>query len=325
MSATVIGTLTVQGERDDEGHRTFTVVSAVKTTDVDDGPLTVMNASGAYAVGSTYSLGNDSDSWAFCYPYAKVTIKDEKEGDPTKLWKLEQKFSTKPLKRCQDTSIENPLSEPQKISGSFVQYTKEAAFDRHGRLIKSSSHELFRGPQTEFDAHRATVKIQQNVSSLGLATFTAMVNTVNDSTLWGLSARKIKLSNVAWERQLYGSCTYYYTRGFEFDIDFEGFDRRILDEGTKVLNGHWQDPTGTGSGSAGTAGSEWVLDDINGAAPNKNNPQHFIRYKDRNGENARIILDGNGEPLADGENPYYFDVEYYAESNFLLLGIPTSL
>jgi hypothetical protein len=59
--------------------------------------------------------------------------------------------------------------------------------------------------------------------------------------------------------------------------------------------------------------------------PDSTNPQHFIRYKDRNGENARVLLDGAGIPIEDGATPVYRDVEYYPESNFLLLGIPLTL
>jgi len=238
--------------------------------------------------------------WAFCKPTLVVSVHQEREGDPTKLWKVENTYSTKPSKRCQDESIEDPLLEPQKVSGGFVKYTEEATEDRNGVAIKSSSHEMFRGAQVEFDANRPTVRIEQNTARLGLATFTEMIDTVNDRTLWGLAARKIKLSNITWSRNLYGQCNFYFTRNFEFDINFNTFDRKLIDEGTKVLN-----------------------PDLVGA--DKDNPKHFIRYKDANDENTRVILDGNGNALTDGANPVEITIEKYEESNFLLLGIPTNL
>lgn len=311
--------------RDAEGHRKFKVghLAQALTT---DGPYIVLNTPGLPQIGSIWAFDNDVDLWAFCTPVAKVSIHQEKKGEPNRWWEIEQEFSTRPLSRCQDIQIEDPLLEPDKVSGSFVKYTVEAAYDRFGNLIKSSSHEMFRGPQVEFDRNRPTVHIEQNRATLELSTFSSMIDTVNSAPLWGLGTRRIKLSAAAWERKVLGVCGYYYTRIFDFDIDYNTFDRDLLDEGTKVLNGHWDKATG-----------HWELDTIGGAAPNPNNPQHFSRYKDRNGENARVILDGNGRPAdsvigeagtstgTDSSGPAgTFHLEYYPESNFLLLGVPTS-
>jgi hypothetical protein len=297
--------------------------------------------------------------------------------------------------------------EPQKISGTFAKYTKEAVFDRNGNAIVTSSWERMKGPEVEFDHNRPAVRVEQNVVALDLATVAPMIDTVNDATLWGLAERTIKLTNFAWERKLYGSCNFYYTRVFDFDIDYNTWDRNLLDEGTKCLNGEWGPVggipgsgctvdvtaaagiitgvalgaggtlypssstiqlavsggtgglvsattnasgvvTGVSLSSGGTAGyttasgvatsvsvSGWVLKQIGGAAPNKNNPQHFTRFKDRKGENCRVVLDGNGLPastnifsnrqLNTSGDPGMVFVEYYGESNFLTLGIPTSL
>jgi hypothetical protein len=113
---------------------------------------------------------------------------------------------------------------------------------------------------------------------------------------------------------MYGICNFYFTRIFEFDINFETFDRTIYDEGTRVLNGHWDKTTG-----------DWVLDDINGGAPDPQNPKHFKRYKDRNGENTRAMLDGNGKPVDDGANLTTVDIQYYKETDFTTLGLITDL
>lgn len=328
MAAVVRGGVrTWSGNKDDEGHYEFKVTHIVKAA-VTDGPYAVLNASGLPQTGSVWNLEGTPYNRAFCYPGKTASIHQEKEGDPNEFWRVESKFSTRPLNRCEEEEPETPLEEPQQVSGSFVKYTKEATRDRYGDPIKSSSHEMFRGPQTEFDHNRPGVHIVQNVPALELALFSSMVDTVNDSTLWGLGPRKVKLSNATWERKYYGSCLVYYTRTFDFDIDFKGFDREVLDEGTKALHGHWE-------------GRYWQLDDIDGEPPDKENPAHFDRYKDRKGENTRVLLDGNGSPLSlplfdatgtgtgtgtgtDGGSPVYLDIEYYDENDFLLLGIPTS-
>jgi hypothetical protein len=59
----------------------------------------------------------------------------------------------------------------------------------------------------------------------------------------------------------------------------------LLDEGNKVLNGQFNPTTG-----------DYEVLNINGQPPNPRNPTHFGRFKDRNGENTRVILDGGGLP-----------------------------
>jgi len=318
------------GERDDEGHRTFTIGHRVRTTSFDDGPAVVMQCPGLPTPGIAWGFGNDVDIWAFCYPGMKVDMYKNKPGHKHLHWLVTQKFGTKPLKRCQDTSIEDPLMEPQKVSGSFVKYTKEVTVDRFGAYIKSSSHEMIRGPQVEFDANRMQVNISQNVASLELGLLASMVDTVNDSVLWGLPARTVKLSEASWEKKYNGSCYVYFTRNLGFDIDFNGWDRHIVDEGTKALNGEMRE-------------GEWVVKNfLDGDGnptiePDSSNPQHFVRLQDEKGNVMRMILNGYGIPISAGDQtgtgtgttsspvPGQVPVEYYGESNMLLLSIPSDL
>lgn len=281
--------------RDREGHRTYKLRLQVRTSSLSDGPATVLETPGLPLIGSIWNFGNDFDAYAYCTPEATVTPVVKNEAN--RWWFVDHTFSTNLGQRCQDNRIEDPLNEPEKLSGSFVKYKEEASRDRFGNAIKSSSHEMFRGPQVEFDNNRPTVVIEKNFSVLGLDTFAEMVDTVNDATLWGLAKRKIKLSNVSWTRKLFGTCNFYFTRRYEFDINFDTFDREVIDEGTKVL----QD------------------------GGNKDDPRDFIRYKDQFGENNRVLLDGMGNALANGAAPINITVEKYDESNFLLLGIPTVL
>lgn len=303
MTGSVKGRLNWTFNRDIDGNREYKLLSLVKCTDVTDGPKTAFLASGLPAIGAYWNYGNDTDAYAFCLPTG--TARPVVTREPGYWWEVENTFSTKPLRRCQDTQIENPLSEPQGISGTFVKYTRSLERDANGNCILSSSHELIEG--LERDANRFSVVIEQNVSTLGLATFAAMIDCLNDATLWGLAAGKVKLSNVSFSRKLYGSCTYYYTRRFEFDIDFLGFDIiEVADAGFKVFD-----------------------DDRYPDTPEfRANPNNYILAQDGRGGNPpkKVLLDGNGDRLLDPLNPVFLDpIPVYPRVNMLTLSIPTSL
>jgi hypothetical protein len=125
-----------------------------------------------------------------------------------------------------------------------------------------------------------------------------MMDTVNDATLWGLPARYIKLSSIRWQRLLYGVCSYYYKMHYEFDINYESWDRWLWDKGTRYLA-----PGGTGG-----------------------NEEHYVQAKDSNDENVKeVFLDGTGHKATSQLNIEKFKVEFYEESNFLLLGVPATI
>lgn len=304
-----------------EGHRDYVIEHRVQTNDIEDGPFTVMLAAGLPAIGSTWVFGNDNDPWAFCTPYMKVSrVKGLRDAEPSKYWDVEQRFTTRPMNRCQDLAIEDPLLEPMRISGSFVKYLEEATHDYEGNPFLTSSLEPIKGAIVEFDANRPTVVIGQNVANLELDVFSAMIDHVNDAPLWGLGSRCIKLSNAPWERKYFGLCNVYYTRTLEFDIRYDTFDRETFDEGYMVLHGHWDDATG-----------DWEVTDVaEGVPADATNPAHFIQRKDVNNENIKGFLDGEGKPLyslsgtGTGE-PVIIPIRKYEESNFLLLGIPATL
>lgn len=285
--------------RDDDGHRMLWVTHLVETDDVRDGPFVVFNTPGLPLTGSVWGHGNDLDFWAKCTPKLEVKRYKAKPGDPSKEWTVKNFYSTKPLRRCQDESIEDPLLEPQRVSGSFTKRTELISQDKDGNAIRSSSHERLLGPNMEFDKNRPTVSVSQNVTALGLDTFAAMVDTLNDAPLWGLAVRSVKLSDVSWERLIYGTCDYYYRRTFEFDIDFSTFDRTVYDEGTLKLKD----------------------------GGDKNDPRDFELILDEKKGNpvGKRFLDGNGALAASEAAAVTILVQYYTESNFLILGIPTTL
>lgn len=351
MSGTLMGgPLTWSMDVDEEGYREYKVAHIVRMSSLRDGPYLALQTPGLPAVGSVWAFPgcNDIDSYAYCKPSRSITIHQEKEGDPARFYKIESQFTTKPAKFCQDQSVDDPLLMPVKKSGSFLSKPKEATHDRHGNPLLYSSHERIQGPAVEFDRTRATVDLEVNVVHLQLSTLAAAMNCVNDGTLWGMASRTVKLSSIGWEEKYYGMCYIYYTWKLGFEVDPAGFDRDEADQGTKVLNGYWErdpnalvlDPSDPnfGQSSWGT----WQPRKIAGDWPDRMNPTHFIRYKDWNGENTRVLLNGLGEPAIStrhvgtgtGSGSWdigtagagaYRHIEAYDEYDFYLLGVPATL
>lgn len=301
--------------RDQDGHRDYTAVWLVDSEDAANGPTSVFLTAGLPPIGTLWAFGNDIDTAAFCHPDWTAHKLGPKNESGT-LWALEQHFRTRPIKRCQDTTIENPLMEPPKISGSFVKYTKAMTKDRFGKPPLMSSGEPVAPNFVEFDANRHQVSIEMNTLFLPLGTMTSLIDTVNDEELWGMPKRCVKLSEASWQRQIYGVCNYYFTVRYGFDIDALGFDRKYQDRSQLCLKG-W------------SPGSRCAKLDPDVIAPgetleNWKLPKNYECYKDATGENTITNLDGKGRPADPTADPVINTFEYYPEKNMLELFIPTS-
>lgn len=250
MATTLHGERTWSGERDAEGYRTYLLVSYVRSDTGEDGPANVLQTPGLALPGAMWAFFDDVDPWVWCRPTARITPHENtREGNKVIVWRVEQEFSNKPLdgqdNKCQDQSIDDPSLEPPKISLNYQQFQEIAKADRFGKPVTTSSHEKIDNPTNEWDASRTSVVMEQNVLLLQPGLLEAVKDTVNDAPLWGFPARWIKCRVEAAEEHYYGLCYKYYTRRFCFEIREGGWDRDLLDEGTKVLHGHW----GVGSGS----------------------------------------------------------------------------
>lgn len=276
--------------RDEEGHREYVITHLVKGAS-NDGPFNALRTVGLPLPGNMWNFGIDVDIWAWCKNDATVTPVHSDE--PNYYFIVEQTFTTKPTFKCQDIQIENPLLQPQRVSGSFNKITLEASHDRFGRPMLTSSFELHKGPQLEYEYSKPVIQIEQNVALLQAELINPMVNTLNDRTLWGMPARTIKFSDFSWEKRYHGVCFSYYTRRFSFDVSAEGFDRYLVDAGTKALSGKWTIENNQ---------DIWKLTNINGAVPVSTNPTHFNRYQDRNGNLSTVLLDGAGRPFTPALN-----------------------
>lgn len=404
------------GSRDSEGNREYKVVHRVRGL-TTDGPANSLRTPGLPQVGSAWLFDDDLDIWAWCRRDAIMT--PVLTGEPGRFFDVEQTFSTKPNPRCTDQELDDPLLQPQKVSGGFIKYNEEATHDRFGRELRNSAHEQIRGPQVEFPASRPSIKVEQNVPLLQPGLWVPMLDTVNSVPIWGFPARCVSLANASWEKKYRGQCEVYYTRTFEFETfmranpilqgvtalavavagtgyavgdivvlgggvpsvpvnirvtvldnvggissfqvltpgrykttaatlttfsttgagtgatftptwgypTYSGFDRDLIDEGTKALRGGYdRDP------ASATYHQYLVAADLDVDVAYRN-PVNFIRFKDWNGENTRVVLNGKGRPYDPGQTDLgtgtgedtqkgSLHIERATEANYILLGVP---
>lgn len=322
MTATFIDIIRWEGGRDDEGHRTFECTSLVSTDSPFDGPSVVMYASGLPLVGSNWVLGNDNDTYTYCTPFMRIRMV-QPEGEIGCLWHVDQKFTTNGMPRCNTLTIENPLAEPAKLSGGFISRKEEAIYDKDGYLILTSSLERMKGEELEIDVGSPTVRVTINVGTLPLTTFSEYRGGVNDSTLWGLPARCVKLVDISWERNIYGTCSYYYSITYEFHIQYETWNRFIPDRGTRRAY-TVDDPLTTGTGLL--TGKTWRTP--------------MVPFTDLEGRPGTCFLNGEAvavqpewwlgvlsaeDDINHPDNIHIHELELEKEFNFMTLGIPASL
>lgn len=341
MATVLLGQREWKGRREDDGNYTLQVTHRV-LCNPGEGPYAALTAAGLpqpgdiwrFNISGVTGAAGEQLIWAYCGMGSEA---EQQTGDGSpgwgnaSYWDVSQTFSTRPPERQQP--VGDPLLEPQKVTGSFSRTSKEALNDRLGIPVTNSAWERFHGQQVEFDSGHTVVNVEQNVAELNLPALVASYQTVNGLPLWGMPTRTIKLSGISWDPHDYTRPdpvtgapvpARYYTRKFEFEVSWEGWDRDLLDESNKVLHGHWryvttttttttQAATTTAAGATTTAqGSttttppiiagpepiQWELLPVDqaGTMPNRFNPTHFDRFQDRWGNVGKVVLNGAGIP-----------------------------
>jgi hypothetical protein len=293
--ANMVGRLWWEVARDNDGHRDYKIHWLVRAATGTIGPAQILGATGLPAVGASWAYGGDNDVWARCVPEAAA--KPVLRGEPGLYWVVEQSFTTRPLRRCQTATIEDPLLEPPEIGGTFTKRTEEATKNYDDTLIQNSAKEQIKGALAEREVGAPTIQITQNVAAINLALTSQYMDGINNATLYGIGLHKVRFANYTWARKLYGVCGYYYRETFQLEVDDRTWWPKGLDEGTRYL--------------------------APGGDPDK--PEDYLVYKDKKGEATTILLDGAGGIAATIAAVGEVHVKHYTPRNLLLLGIPPTL
>ena len=302
MAASAAELVEVSG--DFEKTRSYSCTYLV-ITDVGDGPLTAVQASGIPARGSAYNIGTESDSWSFATRYsAKLASVDNSR----KKWMVTVQFQHPSDSQQQDEKADDyagdPIDTGWKISGSFANEQRAAYKDKDGDLIANSADEQFLDPPLMRDNAIDTVVLRKNTATINLSDRSAIINKVNDGAFWGMAARQVKLVRWDYEIVWYGANDAYVANTWEFQIKSQldddnnqvGWTDLVLDEGTRYL-----------------------LDNT------KVKPQERFADIIVNGKVSREKLDGAGGVLDNGDPPVFLPFPIEDEVDFTAYNFPDPL
>lgn len=307
MAPRLVGPTGHRMTRDSEGHRTYEVDWHVRTDFSFQSPAYIMDNINwpLPPVGYPYNLSlwwpefTGADLWAFCTPDLNIAPHpDVTEREPFNDWIISQTFSTKQSWRCNLFPIENPLLEPFELSGDFQHEQREMTQDKDGKPLRHPNYQPITGSLVELKYSFPTISISFNSATLPLSTYVLLINKVNDRPLWGLPPRTVRFSDAKWQREVYGTCFYYFKTTYTFEFDINTFDKPVPAYGTLELK-----PEGD---------------------PTKQSDYQVAKDKEDNALDG-VMLDARGARALRTEDQYIQKPKVHKEGNLLLLGIPNTL
>lgn len=204
----------------------------METNDLNDGPQTVLAASGVPAMGDTYAFGNDSDTEATC-----IDVEVEATESPM-VWMVTATYDTS---RVFDLGILSPLNLPPEVSWTFSKYDWPLQRDGDGVPMVNSSSERFDPPLT-VQQSRPVLTVRRNEASFSPALAALYIDSLNSDTFAGLPPLCAKINNIAEQRAIDMGLTYYQVT-YEVEFKYDTWAMFVLDQGFRDFSGKlFRDP-----------------------------------------------------------------------------------
>ena len=212
-----------QGGVDAEGTTTYTNVYHVYTDDKDDAANTA-RGSAAVALGlpdynDSWAWGNDSNAYALAKTRNAVLSEISDNTPYYRKWTVTIGYTTAGQSRDpaggggsgsgSEEGVQDPLQEPWKLSGSYIQTTRRTSVDKNGANVTNSADEpiLFDVP-SGYDSLIMT----GNTATLSLTTRARSVTKCNSTAMWGLAIRQVYLNQWSWDIAYRGTTPYIVNR-----------------------------------------------------------------------------------------------------------------
>lgn len=299
-SKTVVG---VSHGVDGEGTRTYQLTYQVISNSAADGPVTIRGSvASTHPIGSGFFYGSDTDANARCDKISpQLSLADH--GKSTWKWTVSVDFTTRPRRKCEEETPDDPLDEAPEIQWLAEQFQKAVErADRmegdnvvEGNVIPMNSAFTPIDPPLERDDSRLTLTITRNEASYDANLAINYHDAVNSDafTVDGQNVLKgaAKIHAITGVKQYKGSCEPYYKVTYVIHFRADGWDQERIDAGFQV--------------------ADIELGEI-----------EVIRDKSGQPVSEPKRLDGNGDVLPPNGETVYLKWRVYEHKNFSALSLP---
>lgn len=215
---------------DETFQRTYTRLFRVLTDDPHTGGFAVRAALG-FTVGAQYQVGTpgtdpwaESDTGAFCTAIRAECVEDGCE------WTVTAEYGPWTPKN------ENPLLDPEELEYGGAQFERVIDFDINGDPICNSAGDWFDPPVT-IDDSRPTFTVTRNEGTFDRARARQMRDKLNAALFYDYAPGTVKCGFITGQRLWHAAIGFYYKVRYPFDVNEDGWDRTILDQGYRYLSG----------------------------------------------------------------------------------------
>lgn len=207
-------------------NRRYKRVLYAETDDIEDGPETVLSATGVPQIGSSYQLGNDEDDIAVC-----IDVQAEPHGEYPLLWKVTASYDSS---RVVDEALSDPLKLPPEITWSFGKYSYPAQRDALGIPFVNSSGEKF-DPVYEVELSRPHLVISRNESTYNETNAITYVDAVNSDNFGPATPWQAKIGSIQAQLMCDIGIAYWKVT-YEIEFQARTFAYFLLDQGWRNAN-----------------------------------------------------------------------------------------
>lgn len=278
-------------------NRKYTRHFVVVTSDLNDGPLTILTSYFCPKIGDPYLYGNDSDPLATC-----VSVTPRATASPW-IWKVEAKYDTE---RLTQAALTNPLNIPPELRWSNTRYERVLTRDVQGVPIVNSSKEAF-DPPLQVEDSRPVLTITRNEAAYNPANEVLYQDAINADIFAGTAPGNAKLNILSADRQV-DIGLLYWRIVYEIEFRRESFALFVLDQGFRGIDKHlFRDVVDNAPLSNPTL--------LNGRGARRDGVSTTLTVACALGDNQLFLTDasafppGPGNPI--GSNPpfWYFEVK----------------
>lgn len=220
------------------GHKEYVGRFVAITNDIADGPAIAEQTVSQNALSgipdrySTYAFGNETDAGSHAgRPVATL------RGDSTdnrKVWDVTVVYSPHPT-TVEDNDYDDPLLKPVQWSGIFGKHQAIAEKDTNGNAIANAAGDAFDPPALKDDS-RPIIRAVKNYASFDLSQWMLYRDAINSGTFLNVyPAGTVKVQQISWRELFRASAVPYIEATFEFEINPDGWDVKLLNQGFNVV------------------------------------------------------------------------------------------